>query len=399
MVQASRLLIAAETAAPQLGKRQSYESLAMRVLIVSHVAPPHVGGVENLVAMEVEALLDAGHEVVWVTSDLLGDGHSPPAHERLQLVRVRAWHVLERRFQLAYPLFSPRIATVLWRYAGWADVVHAHGFVFLSSVMALFFSRLRGTPSILTDHGGMLYYPSRMATLGLRVLIETLGRTSARCATRLVAYNADVADLLVRLAGKPVKLRFVANSVDRRLFHAPAPQAQLEARSQLNWDPDRKYVLFVGRLVPDKGVDVLLEAADPSYSLVFCGPAQPEVIQRVKDSGAEYLSPRPQAELIHVYHAADCLALPSWNEGFPVVIQEALVCGLPVVTSDHRGYDPYRELPGLFLTPADPADVRATIKRALEGGSGHASTDSESTAHLLPEAESWLDQLFGGLAE
>src|SRR5688572_6917787 len=128
----------------------------MRVLLVSHVAPPHIGGVENLVLAEALALVAAGHDVAWITSDAGGAGQQVPRHERLRVVRVRAWHALERRFGIAFPLFAPSLAWQVAREAWRADVVHAHGLVFLPSPLAACCARLFGRWSLCTDHGGLL---------------------------------------------------------------------------------------------------------------------------------------------------------------------------------------------------------------------------------------------------
>ena len=81
----------------------------MKVVVVSHLALPHVGGVEVLVDREVRALAAAGHEVVLVTSDGDGAGTPPAEVAGVRIIRVPAWHLLERRFGLPYPLFSPAV--------------------------------------------------------------------------------------------------------------------------------------------------------------------------------------------------------------------------------------------------------------------------------------------------
>ena len=363
----------------------------MRVLLVSHHAPPHVGGVETLVDLEARALADAGHDVVWATSrprDYAAEREC--VDSRVRVVRVPAWQIIERRFQVAYPLFSPRLLATLWREVGSADVVHAHGFVFLISWLALVIARLRGRVGILTDHGGLLQYRSRAATWLLRAAVETLGRQSARAADRLVAYNAKVERLLARLAGTTDKSRFVPNPVDPAMFYPPTTEERRPLRSQLGWPIDRPKVLFAGRIVADKGIELLLAASDPAYDLVFCGPGDPELIARSKAAGCEHLAARPQAELKQIYQAADLLVLPSWNEGFPVVIQEALTCGLPVITSDDPGYEPYRHISGLRFCRLDADSIRQAI--------AHTLAQPPQVDHSpFPTIDGWLEQLYGGL--
>ncbi len=366
----------------------------MRVLLVSHCAPPHIGGVEQLVASEAQALLAAGHDVVWVTSDGTGGGQSPPTHDRLRIERVRAWHGLDRRFGIAWPLFSPRLLFVLRREVTAADLVHVHGLVFECGVLAALLARWRRRPCLVTDHVGIQHYRSRLATWSLRLLIETFGRLTAHCATRLIAYNADVERLLVRLSGRADKVRFVVNPVDQERFRPPAARERAAARRSLGWD-DTPRVLCVGRMLPHKGIEVLLDAADPSFALVFCGPGDERLITRIRAAGAEYLPPRPQADLVTLYHAADVFALPSRNEGFPLVVQEALACGLPVVTSDAPAYTPYRGLRGLHLCAPIASELRAALGEVLRTDRG-AAADDESARPSARAA--WLSRLLDGVA-
>src|SRR5712691_6952426 len=224
----------------------------MRVLIVSHYALPHVGGVEVVVDREIRALVAAGHQVVLVTSDGAGSGQTPVYPSTVRVLRLPAGHVLERRFRLPYPLFSPRVLPVLWREVRQSDVVHVHGCLFMNSVIALIVAWLCGRERILTDHGGIQRFESRVMTLAARIGVETVGRLSARLATRLVSFNTRVTRLLERLAGYRKEALFLPNPVDRALFHPPTPAERRAAREQLGWAPGRPKVLFVGRLTPDK---------------------------------------------------------------------------------------------------------------------------------------------------
>lgn len=367
----------------------------MRVLLVSHVAPPHIGGVEQAVWAEAQQLLEAGHEVAWVTSDGGGAGERPWTHPRLRIVRIEAWHVMERLFGIAYPFHAPRLLPVLWSEVGRADVVHVHGLVFEGSVAAAAFARLRRRACLLTDHGGILRFRSRVGTWCLRVLIETVGRLTARCADRLISVNPEIELLLRRLGGRDAAVRLLANPVSRTLFTPPSPVQRRAARRRLGWDR-RPRVLFVGRMLPHKGVEVLLAAAEPSIALAFCGPADPQLVARIRRSGAEYLEPRPQRELVTLYHAADVLALPSRNEGFPCVVQEALACGLPVVTTDGAAYALHRSVRGLHLCRPTAQEVRAAIRRAL--GRRRPAGAAPPPRAMAPDGRSWLSALLEGIA-
>jgi glycosyltransferase involved in cell wall biosynthesis len=288
-------------------------------------------------------------------------------------------------------LQSPRLLTVLWREVQRAELVHVHGLVFQGSIVAAVFARSWRRRCLLTDHGGLLRYRSRLGTWALRLLIETAGRLTARCADRSIAINTRIEQLLRRLNGASAEVLCLPNPVSVARFRPPSEAQRQAARAALGWD-ERPRVLFIGRVLPHKGVEVLLEAAEPPLALVFCGPGDPKLVARIRRAGAEYLAPRPQQQLVALYQAADVFALPSRNEGFPLVVQEALACGLPVVTTAADGYAPYRELTGLYLCEPSASDLRASLRAALanRGEVRPSQLHSHSVDH-----RAWLARLLG----
>jgi glycosyltransferase involved in cell wall biosynthesis len=203
----------------------------VKVLLVSHYLLPHSGGIEVLVDREARLLARAGHEVALLASAAgsgeapaytagvgvppsggLGpsgiqscegppEGGTPTAPEypaNVRACRVLAWNGLERRFQVPWPVFSPALVWRTWRLVRWCDAVHAHGFLYLSSVLALLFARLQGKPSLLTEHIGLAWYASRLLRLVQRIAVETAGRLSTRVAGRCIGFHDNV--LAVRCA-------------------------------------------------------------------------------------------------------------------------------------------------------------------------------------------------------
>ena len=359
----------------------------MKTLIVSHYALPHVGGVENLVDLEVRALAEAGHDVVLLTSDGTGAGRTPEYGPNVRIVRSTAWHILERKLTIPYPIFGFSFWRTLWREVARCDVVHAHGFMFMNSAAVILVAQLQGKPSILTDHGGIQQFNSKLATFVARLGAETVGRMSATWATRNITYNGRVLNTLNQLARRR-DAEFLPNPLDGKLFYPPTPEARQTAREQLGWQPGRKKVLFAGRIIATKGVPLVLASADPSYDLVFCGPGDLSLLGTLPRAGGEYLPPRPQDELRQLYHAADVLVLPAdVREGFPLVVQEAVACGLPVVLGYDPGFEPYRALPNLFFCERTVESVRANIQQALVA-------EAASKLDFFPSLEQWMRTLY-----
>jgi glycosyltransferase involved in cell wall biosynthesis len=160
----------------------------------------------------------------------------------------------------------------------------------------------------------------------------------------------------------------------------PLPAAPLD-RSKLSWKiPDGTPVaLFVGRLIQEKGIYDLLEAvaqvrARTPVHLVLAGggPEEENFRKRVQDLGlashvtlAGYLG---APELAAAYQAADLFVLPSWSEGFPTVLTEAMHAGLPVVTTRIRGALDHLQdgVHALFVDPQQPAPLAEAMVRVLQ---------------------------------
>ena len=137
-------------------------------------------------------------------------------------------------------------------------------------------------------------------------------------------------------------------------------------------------VLFVGRLVPEKGIFDLLEAARRVASRQDCvlriageGSAEPAIRARVVDLGlsdsVELVGYTQGDALAELYASSDIFVLPSYREGFPTVITEAMSYGLPIVTTPIRGsVDLLTEGENvLFVPPRRPERLAQALLRLL----------------------------------
>jgi glycosyltransferase involved in cell wall biosynthesis len=307
-----------------------------RVLLVSHYYPPHIGGIENVVRNEAGHLRRAGVEVTVLTS---GARTVTEDDDGVRVVRIAAWNLLEKRAGVPFPLLSPRVWPTAVRWARWADVVHVHDCLYVTSWAAGLAAGLTRTPHVLTQHVAVVEHPSRVVRAVQRGVYRLAGRGLLRRARRVLVVNGRVAEFVTDQGARPSTVRLLANGVDTDTFRPPASdQERRAARLRFGLAQDRVLVLFVGRLVPKKGYDLLLAAADPAYDLVFAGDGSVSTSDR---PGVHHLGALPPEQLAELYRAADVFALPSAAEGFPLTVQEAMASGLPVVTTDDPGYAPY----------------------------------------------------------
>ncbi|MFJ8043011.1 glycosyltransferase family 4 protein [Kitasatospora sp. NPDC096147] len=336
----------------------------VRVLLVSHYYPPHLGGVENVVRQEAVRLAAAGAEVTVLTS---GERSSSTLEEGVRVVRVAAWNGAEKA-GVPFPVLAPTVLTTALRLARRADVVHLHDCLYLTSWAAGLAALLTRTPHLLTQHVGMVQHPSAVVRGVQQAVYAVAGRALLRRARRVITLNASVAAFVLRHGARPERAVHLANGVDTELFR-PAADAdeRARARKEFGLPEDRPLVLFAGRLVPKKGFDLLLAAHGPAagHDLVFAGDGDSAPL--AGRAGVHHLGTLTPERLAVLYRACDVFALPSTAEGFPLTVQEAMASGLPVLTTDDPGYAPYALDRGLVrLVERDPEVLRAALA-ALTG--------------------------------
>ena len=353
----------------------------MRILIVSHYALPHVGGIETALDTVATGLARRGHDVTHLASSARrrAERASPVPERPYRRVLVPALNAAEESVGVPYPVFGPELLSVAGREAERADVVHAHGFLYMGTLAALAAAEGAGVPRVLSEHVGHVPYSSRVLDRAQAIAIGTLGRWSARRADAILVLNEKVRYELAELAPH-ARIAIEANGVDLDRFR-PAEGAGERARlrAELGWD-ERPRVLFVGRSVEKKGLDLALDAtaaAGGAFVLVVAGtdtPAGPDV------EGLGHVEPDRMPDLMR---ACDAFLLPSRGEGFPVAVQEAMASGLPVVLADDPSYRAALAGAGAGaqLVAPDRNTLAAATRDLLADPDVHAHASGSAVAH------------------
>jgi glycosyltransferase involved in cell wall biosynthesis len=171
-----------------------------------------------------------------------------------------------------------------------------------------------------------------------------LTRRIYRQADAVLAYGEHVRRYVAGIRGRDSDVFVAPQTVEPELFARqvdPTEVAEFRDRHKLGADP---VVLYVGRLVPEKGVGVLLDAwprVEDQATLVLIGEG-PLAARARHTTGARLLAPLPRAELPAAYAAAELAVLPSiptarFREPWGLVCNEAMHQGKPVVASDAVG--------------------------------------------------------------
>lgn len=200
-------------------------------------------------------------------------------------------------------------------------------------------------------------------------------RKVLRDADFLVTVSEDLRQKAIAMGASPQRSRAVINGCDLSAFH---PMDRTAARRALNLTPEAPTVVYIGRMDMRKGLRELVEAAaslhgrrpDLKVYLVGEGADRPEVRSTIKANNASsYVHELPACapdEVATWMAAADLVTLPSYMEGCPNVVLEALACGRPVVASRVGGIpEIMSNACGRLIQPRDSAALAQALDEVL----------------------------------
>lgn len=339
----------------------------MKVTQVCIAFYPEVSGATVCAEETAERLVDAGHEVTILTHEAGAAGREFTRYKVLRF-RESAW---VRR--LTTRGFFPRILPLLKD----ADIIHARS-LWWSTIIAIAGARIYRKKVVVTIHGCI----EMLEWLGMRSLwfYRPLLFAALRRADRVFALGEWEKKLLTDGGVAPERALVVPNGVNCRFF-APAADRPA-ARARWDFAESDFVVLFTGYLHNRKGIDLLREAIPavvekrPDALFVFAGnhdtPHAAAMMEEVRRRGAEsrvrLLGVVKRADLPSLYSAADVFTLPSYAEGQPRVILEAMSCGLPVVATPVQGIPEmvFHERTGLLVETGDAKSLADALLRAVE---------------------------------
>jgi glycosyltransferase involved in cell wall biosynthesis len=288
------------------------------------------------------------------------------------------------------PVADGRAVLELRRAVAGAHLVHAHGLrAGLVAAAARRLSGERTRPLVLTLHNAILENAGP-----LQRVLRAAERTTIRAADLVLAVSSDLAANARQAGARDV--RVVPAIAPPR---PPATRTRAEVREELGLDAGRPLVLAVGRLHPQKGYDVLLDAvarweADgrldpaPLVAIAGDGPLEAELTERIRAARLPVLLLGRREDVADLLGAADLCVLPSRWEGSPFTAQEALRAGTPLVSTRAGGL-PELLGTGASLVPVGDAGTLADAVVRVLTDPAHAAELTEAGRR---QVASWPDQ-------
>ena len=353
----------------------------MNIVIVVHYLFPHITGTDVGAFEQAKRYVRLGHRVTMVSSNL----HRSPSEEVKDGVRIRrvwAANFLER-IGIPYPLFSPALFTVLRSEIKRADIVHVHGMLYLSTIVAIRLGRFYKKRVVLTQVAPDKYHfrPRETSNIVLKLadaikksvfaVLENLsiyiGKRNLKLTDQITVLSLPLKDLLVGIGVNENEIEYISNGVDTDLFFPANAEQKAALRKKWNFPEHKPIILSIGRFVPKKGLDIFVGAADSSYQLVLVSRGNFKPYLKKAQGPVTILAPMPQEQLLEIYQASDIFVLAAAGEDvFSLVLMEAMACGLPVITSDDPFYLNYVDATYVSLVEKTSESIRQEIKRILK---------------------------------
>lgn len=367
---------------------------------------PTAGGVERYTCNLARKLTARGNRVIVATSALQGLPTRETDADGIEIYRFPSFPFLNGRLPLLRPSREFfRLAKQLWSQN--ADFCVINTYFYPLSMYAASQARKRKLPRLVINHG------SAWLMTGSKPL-ELAGQLYEHCAARLCRHycpefygvSEAAAQWLTTFSITPKGV--ITNAIDpEEVLHTAA--AGTDWRERLRLPSGAPVIAFVGRMIPEKGVDSLLAAlprirqAHPSACLLMAGTGPLyEKYRQAPPEGAFLLGTQPYPDVLALLKQADIFCLPTRSEGFACTVLESAALGCPILTTATGGSpqllpdDSY----GILLKDMAPDTVADACIRALSD-SGWRQTAARKARERLLENYTWdaavaqLYQAFG----
>lgn len=317
----------------------------MNILITSHFFYPSLGGIETVTELLALYFSNSGHSVRVITQSPTTDYDD----KTFPYIVIR----------------NPSLCSLLSNF-NWSDVVLQNNLEARQLWPLLIFRR----PLVISIHTWI------RTSAGVRGLLQYFKLLLLRLADQLIAASDSLREDTAKRA------QVVGNPFNDSLFRVLPDVSRSHS------------IVFLGRLVSDKGVDMLLKAFaglptnNWRISLIGDGPERSILEQLANDLGilkyVDFLGSLQGDQLVHQLNQHEILVVPSrWKEPFGVVVLEGLACGCAVLASDGGGLPDAVGPAGLLYRHGDIVDFQSKLWNLMVSSDLREALKAKSEPHLL----------------
>ena len=345
----------------------------VKICLVTHFFPPHIGGIERVAEEQGKRLSKLGYQVSVLTSK------THKQNERcIEGIHVFPYPVLSlaERVGLPYPVPLFKAYRIFTEVIRKCNIVHVHGHPYISSYIACKIAKKYRKPLILTQHNTFIDFQSWLNIVEhLNDLV--VGSTVLKDADRVITVSGKTMEYVLKLGADKSKTSVMYNGVDQNFFY---PMNKEKSRDRLGLPENKMLILAVRRLVYKNGLDTLIKSSSllardyPNLLFIFIGngPDRKFITNRIRQLGVNgnirLVGFVPEKLLPLYYNAADYFVIPSSSgEGLPMVLLEAMACGLPVIATTVGGTPEIIKdmVNGVLVPPRNQEALAQTISKLL----------------------------------
>lgn len=329
-----------------------------------------IGGHEYYLS---KALADLGHSVIIFTSKKsLEDGRTRVNSDLFENLEIKTFDsLMDFNEAPIVPFMLPALAKTD------LEIIHAHEYFQPCSFYGALAAKLQRIPLMLTQHG--YYHPENLTKrIGVRFSEISYGQFVLRSAKKIIAIARSTKDFLTRIIGiKEERIDVIPTGVDTVCFSPNTPIRKNIIPQRLM---SREVILFAGRLVEYKGVDILIRAFKgvseefPDAELCILGQGSEEENLRRLASKLDvqnkitWINYVPHHLMNQLYAVSTVFVLPSRVEPLGIVLLEAIASGKPVVATKVGGIPDIisNGVNGVLVRPNSAKDFENGLRMVLE---------------------------------
>ncbi len=260
------------------------------------------------------------------------------------------------------------------------DIVHTH--TPKAGLIGMMAAKLAGVKVRLHTVAGL---PLMETTGAKRKVLDLVEKFTYSCAVKVYPNSVGLRDFILKEKFcAPDKLKIIGNGstngIDTGFFRAElfSEEKNLSLRNELGISRNDFVFIFVGRLVKDKGINELVAAFKkldrPDVKLLLVGPYEteldplaPETLREIENN-SDIITVGYQKDVRPYFAISDALAFPSYREGFPNVVLQALAMEVPVIVTDINGCNEIVEdgHNGIIVPPKRVEELHSAMEHFLE---------------------------------
>ena len=364
----------------------------MKIAQITPYFLPHTGGVERYVYNLSKNLIQEGHRVEVITSNV-PEGKTLDVVDGIPVRRLKC---------IGEPLRNPLVPSIFFLLDELKkfDIIHVHN-LYGSLALSIFLLKRICKPPLVLTHHGQLVYGEPMKDTCVKIYENSIEKIILRSVDNAVVLSESDARYLSSSGLKKNRLEILPNAINPVDFAAYMNVDTTEFIEKHHLE-GRKRILFVGEVTNRKGIPTLIKSIpllrkkllkeEAVFIIVGAGENLSDARDLARDLGVEshvvFTGRLPFVELMQAYRSSDLFVLPSLSEGLPTSILEAMHFGLPVVSTDIPGVRDHFSNNALLIPPRDEDALAGAIHTLLDD-EGLAKDFSRKGKALVATRYTW----------